>query len=455
MSHFKGNTGTLIIVVGRAKDLPNKRKLEKQNPYCLLRISNLTDKTKADLRGGQVPKWDEEFRFNIVPELQPILRLSVLDETKKAPTLIAEAEIDFTPVFYSSVKEGYDKWHALTSGSKEAGMIYLEMTFYPANGNTVSSPRKSMSMSSVSSSPKKRSLPPIPGQPELQEEPETIVRSIPPPLPRNPQQEFVPDFSRSQMSIHSLPDVPTTNHILKDLPPMDTRFTSSVSAESDGTIVSKPSDWISMAKKFTTKYTSSLFGKEEGSVNDFDQLEREVQSDFQRNNSSEKLQSKAPPVPSHSSGSFSGSFRSSPPPVPQHSSMSSKIMRYDIIEPTQPERQSPSRKAPFYQSGETSPARLNLSSIPYDVNDIGPSRSPTRGSPTQGPPRARGSPTRAMTFGEPLMSHRDNDILLLTHDSPTPYDVFVRSNGSTTSVGTNKSRMSPTRFKTSLPPPPQ
>lgn len=487
MSQFRGNSGTLIIIVGRAKDLPNKRKLEKQNPYCLLRIANLTDKTNADLRGGQVPRWDEEFRFTISPEISPVLKLSVLDETKKAPTLIAEAEIDFTPVFYSSVKEGYDKWHPLTSGSREAGEIYLEMTFYPASSATVS--RKSMSMSTTSSqSPKKRSLPPVPGQqsPPLsggENNSARVVYSIPPPLPRvnNVQTRLGDSFRASQTSVHSLPDVPRQNDIRNANNNIDDH--QEVFVEEPSPPIEKvdsnedrDNDWMSYAKKLTSKYTAPFFGKPEttttpttetatttatitagpmsldgnDSSRDFDQLEREVQSDFEQNgrrHTRNEPKNKPPPVPSHSSGSFrlsgsGGSANSIPPPVPQHSSGSFSTTKYDVIEPVRDRaspsspthRGSPTRKPPqsFYKSGQTSPARLDLSSIPYDAFNISPVK------PTSQPVQTTG-------FGEPLFNRNDNDVLLPIHNAPTPADVFGNS---------SRSRMSPTRFGTSLPPVP-
>lgn len=74
--------GTLIVVVLKAvcsivfrlrvfmtnlfqKNLPNKRHIGKQDPYCTLRHGGETKRTKALKRGGQHPEWDEELRFTI------------------------------------------------------------------------------------------------------------------------------------------------------------------------------------------------------------------------------------------------------------------------------------------------------------------------------------------------------------------------------------------------------
>lgn len=490
MSHFQGNTGTLIIVVARARDLPNRRKMEKQNPYCLLRISNLTDKTKPDVRGGQYPRWDEEFRFNILPENQPILKFSILDETKKAPVLVSEAEIDFTPVFYSSVKEGFDKWHQLKAGHKEAGEVYLEMTFYPASSSLSSSYSKKPTKSLPT---RKRDLPTLPGQ-ELPQGPMSApADAIPPPLPRaaspdalaferlsrsqfgasqmNSSQQFyhsdsyrpdhTVDFSRSQMSVNSLPDIPRQNNIRKELPPIiadDERENpsnrglpeSSFNESLDPGRQRQTTDLKHFAKKLTSKYGKPLFGSrddqsEKQTTDSFDELEREVQSDWIRNYRSEKP--KPPPVPSHSVNSLSSG--SLPPPPPQHSSGSlknSSINQYNVIEPGQisptgsPERRrSPERKAPtnFYKSGSSSPTRLNLSSLPYDANNI---PSPTHNRPV------------IENYENRVTSSKDDEVLLDKHHAPTPYDMFVQNSAKDPQESFRRS--SPTRFKSSLPPPP-
>jgi hypothetical protein len=48
--------GTLVVVIDRAKNLPNK-KTTKQDPYCQARLGKNAEKTKTDRRGGQTPRW--------------------------------------------------------------------------------------------------------------------------------------------------------------------------------------------------------------------------------------------------------------------------------------------------------------------------------------------------------------------------------------------------------------
>lgn len=49
--------GTLVIVFDRAKNLPNRKTMGKQNPYCAARLGKEAKKTDTDRRGGQTPRW--------------------------------------------------------------------------------------------------------------------------------------------------------------------------------------------------------------------------------------------------------------------------------------------------------------------------------------------------------------------------------------------------------------
>lgn len=49
--------GTLVVVVDRAKNLPNRRTMGKQDPYCAARLGKEARKTETDKRGGQTPRW--------------------------------------------------------------------------------------------------------------------------------------------------------------------------------------------------------------------------------------------------------------------------------------------------------------------------------------------------------------------------------------------------------------
>ena len=49
--------GTLVAVVDRARNLPNRKTMGKQNPYCAARLGKEAKKTDTDKRGGQTPRW--------------------------------------------------------------------------------------------------------------------------------------------------------------------------------------------------------------------------------------------------------------------------------------------------------------------------------------------------------------------------------------------------------------
>jgi hypothetical protein len=49
--------GTLVAVIDRAKNLPNRRTMGKQDPYCAMRLGKEAKKTSTDKRGGQTPRW--------------------------------------------------------------------------------------------------------------------------------------------------------------------------------------------------------------------------------------------------------------------------------------------------------------------------------------------------------------------------------------------------------------
>ncbi|ORY35735.1 hypothetical protein BCR39DRAFT_511825 [Naematelia encephala] len=173
--------GTLIVVVGKARNLPNKSRFGKQDPFCTLTINEEKQKTKAIKRGGQHPEWDEEFRFSIMEDVDDILtrsdsqtdtslslststsqvggslkdsqsgavtpaalanksrkgpihkkggksmRVSCFADDAKEPELIGECVVDIE----EALKKGeVDEWYEFLHKEKYSGEIYLELTFY-------------------------------------------------------------------------------------------------------------------------------------------------------------------------------------------------------------------------------------------------------------------------------------------------------------------------------------
>ncbi|TGZ78342.1 hypothetical protein EX30DRAFT_366010 [Ascodesmis nigricans] len=121
--------GTLICVLDRAKNLPNKKKIGKQDPYAVARLAKVAKRTDTDIRGGQVPKWDKELRFPVrdSPDYKT-LKISVFNDDKKVD-LIGEVSIRLDKIL---VKGGGtdDGWRVLKCKEKYSGDILVELTFY-------------------------------------------------------------------------------------------------------------------------------------------------------------------------------------------------------------------------------------------------------------------------------------------------------------------------------------
>ncbi|OJD11371.1 hypothetical protein AJ78_07851 [Emergomyces pasteurianus Ep9510] len=121
--------GTLVAIIDRAKNLPNRKTMGKQNPYCAARLGKEAKKTETDMRGGQTPKWDQELRFTVhdSPDYTQ-LKVSVFNDDKKTD-LIGETWIDIKSVVVPGGGQN-DFWHSLQYKGKYAGDIRIELTYY-------------------------------------------------------------------------------------------------------------------------------------------------------------------------------------------------------------------------------------------------------------------------------------------------------------------------------------
>ncbi|KAL1860214.1 hypothetical protein Plec18167_004331 [Paecilomyces lecythidis] len=121
--------GTLVAVVDRAKNLPNRKTMGKQNPYCAARLGKEAKKTETDMRGGQTPRWDQELRFTVheSPDYYQ-LKVSVFNDDKKTD-LIGETWIDLKNLVIPGGGQS-DQWHQLQFKGKYAGELRIEMTYY-------------------------------------------------------------------------------------------------------------------------------------------------------------------------------------------------------------------------------------------------------------------------------------------------------------------------------------
>ncbi|KAG7819307.1 hypothetical protein KL942_002185 [Ogataea angusta] len=123
----------LVIIVSKAQDLPNRKKLDKQSPYCVARVQDQVQKTKIVHRGGQNPIFDDELWFSLDNVEETTVNFIIYHQLKKDSELVCKADIDFTPALRRSSKEGYDNWFSLSYNGRPAGKIYLEMTYYSSS----------------------------------------------------------------------------------------------------------------------------------------------------------------------------------------------------------------------------------------------------------------------------------------------------------------------------------
>lgn len=158
-----GPLGTLIVVVLKARNLPNKQRIGKQDPYATCTYLSHRKRTKTDKRGGQHPVWDDELRFEIYDNAKdamasasvsttatggvgplkskptPVgttgttslkeLHVAVYADDPRDPDFIGEGRVDLS----ETLKKGeFDDWVTMTNKGKYQGEVYLEMTFYSA-----------------------------------------------------------------------------------------------------------------------------------------------------------------------------------------------------------------------------------------------------------------------------------------------------------------------------------
>ncbi|KIW11509.1 hypothetical protein PV08_10810 [Exophiala spinifera] len=133
--------GTLVAVVDRAKNLPNRKTMGKQDPYCAMRLGKEAKKTDTDKRGGQTPRWDQELRFNVhdSPDYYK-LKCSIFNDDKKTD-LIGEAWINLEGVIVPGGGKN-DLWHQLNFKGKYAGDIRIELTYYDTRPKPEVSPER-------------------------------------------------------------------------------------------------------------------------------------------------------------------------------------------------------------------------------------------------------------------------------------------------------------------------
>ncbi|KAI0024222.1 hypothetical protein F4780DRAFT_652258 [Xylariomycetidae sp. FL0641] len=206
--------GTLVLIVDRAKNLPNRKTIGKQDPYCAARLGKEAKKTTTDIRGGQTPKWDQELRFTVhdSPDYYQ-LKLSVFNDDKKTD-LIGETWIDLRDIVVQGGGQS-DQWHTLHCKGKYAGEVRIEITYYDSRPKPEKPAAKPKPVAYGSDSdlppaghraPVKRR--PLPSDPVTGQAPSPSVPDHAPTPPRpqpNPPTAFIPNQSPLQAVEYGTP----------------------------------------------------------------------------------------------------------------------------------------------------------------------------------------------------------------------------------------------------------
>ncbi|KAL8916774.1 MAG: hypothetical protein Q9172_006129 [Xanthocarpia lactea] len=140
--------GTLVVIVDRAKNLPNRKTMGKQDPYCAARLGKEAKKTETDKRGGQTPRWDQELRFTVheSPDYYQ-LKVSVFNDDKKTE-LIGETRIGLEDILIPGGGQN-DTWHHLHCKGRFAGEIRIELTYYDTRPKEDKPPDRSVELTAA------------------------------------------------------------------------------------------------------------------------------------------------------------------------------------------------------------------------------------------------------------------------------------------------------------------
>lgn len=71
------------------RNLPNKQRIGKQDPYCSISVGHQKQKTPAVKRGGQTPHWDAQLQFEIWEESGDKVPVATTETGGIVPTTVA------------------------------------------------------------------------------------------------------------------------------------------------------------------------------------------------------------------------------------------------------------------------------------------------------------------------------------------------------------------------------
>ncbi|KAF9647133.1 hypothetical protein BDM02DRAFT_3098559, partial [Thelephora ganbajun] len=123
--------GTLAVVVLKAKNLHDRHSFYKQDPYAKVTLNGKTFKTDADVKGGQHPEWDAEFRFPVYAgksDSARQLEVACWRVEPREDEEIGKGKVDISDTLRTGE---FDDWVTINDATGTyKGEIYLEMTFF-------------------------------------------------------------------------------------------------------------------------------------------------------------------------------------------------------------------------------------------------------------------------------------------------------------------------------------
>ncbi|KAG0017521.1 hypothetical protein BGZ82_000727 [Podila clonocystis] len=123
--------GELVIIPIHGRDLPNRERFGKQDPFILFKLGNVSKRSSTDVRGGQRPRWNDE-QINILMYQSDAkdatsLYVSCMDEDHQKNDLIGDCVINLAKVLE---RGEHDDWFELKYRGREAGELMLQLTYY-------------------------------------------------------------------------------------------------------------------------------------------------------------------------------------------------------------------------------------------------------------------------------------------------------------------------------------
>ncbi|QHS75765.1 Inn1p [Saccharomyces paradoxus] len=202
---WNGNQGILSVYVSKARDLPNLNKLDKQNVMLRLRIAHMTRASNTLHRAGQNPVFHYLEKFDITPEIKPLMYVEVYcDRRKKSPLPIGRCEIDLLNAIRADPKEGYCTWYELKrSGDEFAGTIFIELTFTPKVPH-LNRDDLNKEMDRLDSSMAMRPIPPLPTESEYDYVHGSTMRQVTPQCASTSSENKPEEKSYSNANIFSM-----------------------------------------------------------------------------------------------------------------------------------------------------------------------------------------------------------------------------------------------------------